>query len=101
MAQLAKDQVEPAELQQTTNAIAHIGVAALPFLLKWLQYEQPRWKVVLANRTSGYRLPFANNQLYYKWVTDRRSYELADATYFGFQALGKRACQPSTSFARS
>jgi len=91
MAQLAKDQVEDAELQQTTNAIAHIGVAALPFLLKSLQYEQPRWKTALAARTFGFRLPFANNQLYYKWVTDRRAYELADATYSGFQALGTRA----------
>ena len=90
MAQLAKDQVEPAEFEQTSNAVAHIGVAALPFLLKWLQYEHPRWKAALADRTSGYRLPFADD-LYYRWVTDRRRHELADATYFGFQALGKRA----------
>jgi len=90
MAQLAKDQVEAAEFQQTTNAIAHIGVPALPFLLKWLQHEHPRWKAALARRTSGFRLPFAD-ELYYKWVTDRRPHELADATYYGFQALGKRA----------
>jgi hypothetical protein len=28
----------------TVDAIQHIGTNALPFLLKWIQYEQPSWR---------------------------------------------------------
>jgi hypothetical protein len=89
MAQLAKDRVEEAEFQQATNAISHIGVAALPRLVKRLQYKQPQWKVNLAVRLSQSRLLFAGKL--YDWTADRRPQQLADATYFGFQVLGKRA----------
>src|SRR6185295_4345545 len=54
-----------------------------------LRHEQPRWKVTLAVRLSQSRLPFSDKL--YDWTTDRRAQELADATCFGFQVLGKRA----------
>jgi hypothetical protein len=37
------------ELEQATNAIVHIGVAATPFLVKWIQFDPPRWKRTLAS----------------------------------------------------
>jgi len=89
MAPLANDRIEEAELQQATNAIAHIGVGALPYLVKRLQYKQPQWKVTLARRLSQRRLPFTDKL--YDWTTDERPRQLADATCYGFHILGKRA----------
>src|SRR5262249_53176969 len=35
------------QLRKATNAIDHIGVAALPFLMKWIQYEPAQWRLKL------------------------------------------------------
>jgi len=39
--------MKPAPTQGAVDAIRHIGTNALPFLLKWIRYEPPLWKLKL------------------------------------------------------
>lgn len=60
------------------EAIRKIGTNALPFLLRWIQYEPPAWRKKSAAMTSKLR------------IVDRKA-ELAQAGWLGFQILGPEA----------
>src|SRR6185436_7866661 len=40
------------ESEDATNAVLAIGTNALPFLVKWVQYELPEWREGAANNTA-------------------------------------------------
>jgi HEAT repeat protein len=73
-----------------TNAIDHIGVTALPFLLKWLQYDHPRPARMLV-----YYLDKTPSALAHKLaaliIDSRQSYQLSTGAYCAFSILGPRA----------
>jgi HEAT repeat protein len=46
--------------KMATNAINHIGVTALPFLVKWIRGFPPPWRIALANSLYPSRFPFTS-----------------------------------------
>ncbi len=75
-----------AEKLRVEAAIRHIGTNGLPFLLKWIQYEQPAWRtkaIYLALRVTTRE--FANR------FRDRRSETLAANSVNALGALGEQA----------
>ena len=75
---------------RATNAIDHIGVASLPFLVNWVQIERPpRWRFLLGDWLSRAHLPLADKLAELTVRTRRR--ELALGTQSAFQLLGERA----------
>jgi hypothetical protein len=79
----------PPQYQEATKAIDHIGVSALPFLMKWIQYEPPRWRRTLANSLNGNRFPPVRqlSGLFF----DPRARQLSVGAYKAFDALRTRA----------
>jgi hypothetical protein len=72
--------------EKAKNAIDHIGAAALPFLVKWIQYNPPRWKRTVAYTLARTPLPLAH-KLANRMIGPR----LVIGTHFAFAALGPRA----------
>jgi hypothetical protein len=78
----------PDEVEKATNAINHIGPAALPFLVKWMQYEPARRRAVakwlLTTRFEvAHRLAWS--------ITNNRRWLLAEGSPLAFAVLGERA----------
>src|SRR2546425_11158597 len=51
----------PNAQSESDEAIRHIGTNAVPYLLKWIQYETPAWESALSqtlNRILASRLPW-------------------------------------------
>jgi hypothetical protein len=84
----------PDQYQKATNAIDHIGAAALPFLVKWLQYEPPQWRTRLGYWLRGNPFPLAAH-LYYP-IKEPRAMQLAAGTHQPSKSSGKEPCQSST-----
>jgi hypothetical protein len=72
-----------------TKAIDHIGVAALPFLVKWIQQGPPRWRTALG--TMVYRAPFPFAHGLSSRIIGERNWKRAVGTCYAFEHLGKRA----------
>lgn len=72
------------EREQATNAIVHIGAAASPFLVKWIQFDPPSWKRMLA---SGLVRFAHGKELAYRLIDPT----LANGTELAFTILGPRA----------
>jgi hypothetical protein len=85
---LSGNSITMVQLQNATNAFDHIGPAALPFLVKWIQYEPPQWRTRLGNWLN--RTPFPGDQLS-QWVEAPRAWRLAVGSHEAFSTLGKRA----------
>jgi hypothetical protein len=64
-----------------------IGVAALPFLVNWVDCDPPQWKRQLSVWASRARLPFADRPLY----SISYHHELAIRTRYAFLVLGDKA----------
>jgi HEAT repeat protein len=71
------------------QAIDHIGVAALPFLLKWIKYEQPAWRRSLGIRILHSRLPGSRALAFH--VVEPTSFQLGLGSGEAFGILGERA----------
>jgi hypothetical protein len=76
----------PADEAKARNAIDQIGAAAVPFLVKWIQFDPPRWKRTLAYGLTRTPLPLARN-LARRLIDPRR----ANGTCIAFTVLGTRA----------
>ena len=77
------------EHDKATNAIDRIGVAALPFFLRWIQFEPALSKPVLGYWLFRTHLPFA--QSIFDRLSGRRAGQLAAGTVSAFGLLGTRA----------
>lgn len=76
--------------RQATNAIEHIGVAALPFLVKWLSdYNPPQWRRMLASKLDQTRNPLARKLS--DVIINRPARQVVDGIPHAFALLGKRA----------
>jgi len=75
---------------KTVSAIRHIGTNALPFLVRWIQYDEPRWRYSV-NRVAS-KLPPA---LLYgragRWLLADRAQDRAKRAVVGFAFLGTNA----------
>src|SRR5207244_666453 len=70
---------------QTENAIRKIGTPAVPYLVRWVQYERPAWK------TNVYLLLRKLLRKPSIGVGDDRETIRAEACVVGFRALGSEA----------
>ncbi len=72
------------------NAIRNIGTNSLPFLLDWIQYETPAWK--LHARQAAPKMPsLIQKNRFIKWLlVDARELR-ANSAMVGFQLLGSQA----------
>jgi HEAT repeat protein len=75
--------------EMATNAIYHIGPAALPFLVKWLQYAPPPWRNTLATSLYRSRFPFAHKLS--GLFVDERAWQLSVGAHYAFDVLGAKA----------
>jgi hypothetical protein len=73
------------ELQKATNAVDQIGIAALPYLVKWINFNPPRWKRTLS--VWLYRTPFPPAKKLAGRINDP---SLANGTQSAFAILGPR-----------
>jgi len=71
--------------KEAAEAIRHIGTNALPYLLKWIQYERPPWKNAL-HRITGGRLER------YDFLLDHKNEIRAEHAMKAFRVLGPQAC---------
>jgi HEAT repeat protein len=86
----AAPDIRGSDYQKATNAIDHIGVAALPFLVKWVHNDPPRWKAILGLLLD--RISFQSAQrLSARMVMEGKGRQLAEGTYESYRVLGKRA----------
>ncbi len=80
------------ETQMASEAVDHIGAAAAPFLVRWIQYRPTRWterQKKLADRICKARYPFAlrlGRSLYHT-----RGERLANGATQAFRVLGTNA----------
>jgi hypothetical protein len=75
---------------EAAKAIQHIGTNALPFLLRWIQYEPPGWRYALDHLHT--RLPSSVQKTRaVHWLFDDKAEERADRAVSGFEVLGPEA----------
>jgi hypothetical protein len=77
------------QYEKATNAFDHIGPAALPFLVKWVQYNPPRWRFALAAPLNFSRFQLAQDLS--DLIANRNASYLAGGTFQAFQVLRERA----------
>ena len=77
------------EIAPATNAVHHIGTNALPFLVKWIDYEMPAWKVFVAEKLpdSAWRIGGIRLMRIMEGTAGRR----ARNALAGFEILGDKA----------
>ena len=80
------------EKRESREAVDHIGVAAVPYLVKWIQYEDPTWRGKLSKRVYyahgviGWRLALK----LMGWVSTPVPEKLSVGSLRAFEVLGKR-----------
>ncbi len=72
--------------QEAAEAVRHMGTNALPWLLKWTDYEPPGWKRMLWTNAPS----VARRSGYFR-LLNRPSDELRWLARFGFEILGPQA----------
>ncbi len=68
------------------DAVGHIGTNAIPFLLKWISYEQPGWKTNFYNTVNGVLVNVKTS-----WTLSDRKEVRAEGALLAFQTLGSNA----------
>lgn len=86
VASLGRFDVE--ETPKGREAVDHIGVAAVPYLLGWMQFDSTGWRERLASRL--YECPWRLVRKAGDWVWPERSLELRRGSYAAFTVLGQR-----------
>jgi hypothetical protein len=92
VASLGRTGTPESDLEKATNAIDHIGVAAFPFLIKWIPYSTPNWRPTVGNWLRRRPFPFA--QPMSVWIMEPRAKQLDLGTRSAFRVLGERAVGP-------
>ena len=83
---------EPTASQPAPVAIRAIGTNALPFLLKWIQYEPPRWRMRLMQLAS--RLPAGiQSSRFVMWAVSSKREMLAENAIDAFRILGPQSAE--------
>jgi hypothetical protein len=73
---------------QAADAVHHIGTNALPFLVKWIAHEQPKWRDKLADKMLRVPIPLARATVGPLLGTRRVR---AGVAVFGFEILREEA----------
>jgi hypothetical protein len=95
----ANGPVNPPELQEAETAIRAIGTNAIPYFLKWIQYESPPWRDGLKDAID--KLPsFLSDSSVAEKITRNRADECADRVALGFAILGESAITVAPQLAK-
>jgi HEAT repeat protein len=86
---LGKSANDEEETHAAAQAVDIIGPAAIPYLIKWTQYETPKWRRKLFERLALSR--FTIVQQFALKISETRSDHLAAGTFDSFKVLGTRA----------
>jgi len=73
---------------EAKEAIEHIGTNALPFLVNWIQYERPAWRIWLNQFSKRLPSPLQNTRPL-NWLLANEMETRADSAVNGFKVLGK------------
>jgi hypothetical protein len=79
------------EDQEAAEAVRHIGTNALPWLLKWTDYEPSAWKMMLAANAPAAAWMPGSLRSACLWLLNRRADDLDWLARFGFEILGPQA----------
>jgi hypothetical protein len=80
----------PSEHEASADAVKAIGTNALPFLVRWVEYDTPGWRTDLARITA--KLPaWMGKRAITLWLAGNDKLMRANAAYFGFSVLGEGA----------
>jgi hypothetical protein len=80
--------------EMATNAISHIGVAALPFLMNWIHYQPARfgsWTLLAKLLRSPSPPARKLGSRLWNWTVDAKALQLANGAPLAFDALRTRA----------
>jgi hypothetical protein len=82
---IAAERAGVAESGEEAKAIRAIGTNAIPYLLKWMEYKRPWWRVELEHLqvVRNYPVPAS--------ILEDTKDDLADSAWLGFQILGREA----------
>jgi hypothetical protein len=80
----------PVDGSKADSAIRHIGTNALPFLVRWIQYEPPAWRRSV-DRIAFKLPPTVLNNRPARWLLADNKSDLADRAVTGFAFLGTNA----------
>ena len=81
------DDLDPTTFEQAEEAIQQIGTNALPYLLRWIQYEPPAWRTSLRD---GVPSRIWDNSSFQRLISGRAGRRAAYARD-GFRILGTNA----------
>ena len=76
------------ELRQSSNAVRQIGSNAIPYLLKWIEYERPTWRDKLF--AAATKVQFFRRRAMVEMLLGQGEYR-ADLARIGFEILGPEA----------
>lgn len=80
--------VTPAQVAQATQAVRQIGTKAIPFLLKWINYAPPPWKIRLYDMI--HQMPESFGLLARMIPYEEVDIDRAVRAIRGFEILGKQ-----------
>jgi len=78
---------------QAAEAIRHIGTNALPFLLRWIQYETPGWRKTLEHLHTRLPSVLQKTRVAHWLLDDKAEYraDLAVEAFWALKLIGKPA----------
>ena len=87
---IARPATTPQAMAEADAAIKQIGTNAIPFLIEWMDYEPPRWKLRLLMKTG--KLPYwIIKSRPVKWFFAAPGFARATEAALSFRALGPTA----------
>lgn len=81
----------PEQARQAEEAVRHIGTKALPFALKWIQYESPGWQFQLAGVMWKIRMPYSFREPLRSAIFNDRKRKRVGLAFRAFKILGEQA----------
>jgi hypothetical protein len=78
-------------LLKARSAVCHIGTNALPFFLRWIQYEQPGWRRSFNHAVWKLLPPALQYNRTTRWLLADRAWDRANSAVAGFAFLGTNA----------
>jgi hypothetical protein len=80
-----------AGIDETADAVRHIGTNAMPYLIRWIQYESG-WKDSIARKVIKWPV-IGDNRFVQRIIWNTTAYRAASGV-FGFQVLGPKVFGP-------
>lgn len=77
--------------REAAEAVRHIGTNALPWLLRWADYEPPGWRMTVGTNAPALARRSGVFRSAYLWLLNRPAEDLNWLARIGFEILGQQA----------